>query len=129
MIKKIFSEYKNFVSNLGKMLLLLLSCAVVGCAIVFPLWKFATISPKAYTTAVLIVFCGIFAVAFVKKVKSVGAKILLLKFAKIAFLLGSISACFALVLSGLRTLAIIEIVVAIAIYAVISSILSKSKQN
>ncbi len=67
MLNKIVKELKHTVFSALKVLFLVALCVLVGIAIVFPLWEWATSSPKTYSMAILL-----FSVAFLiyKTVKS-----------------------------------------------------------
>jgi len=53
MFRKIVSGYKNFFLFTAKVAGLVTACIVLGFAIVWPLWKFATGCPRVYTLCVL----------------------------------------------------------------------------
>ncbi len=50
-------------------ILLALVCAAVACAVVWPLWKFATSAPKTYTATVLSAAAALAVIILIKKVR------------------------------------------------------------
>ncbi len=120
MLKKIAKGYGNLLGTVGKLGVLLVVCAILGCAVVFPLWKFATSAPKIYTTVVLV--CMIFAalIFFVKRAKSVGIRQFLASVLKFVVFIGGIVAIIALVLAGKRFFAIPALILTVALYGIVS---------
>lgn len=61
MIQKILAGYGKLFISLLKVLALIVLCATFTFVLVLPLWKFATVSPQAYSITVLVIFAlGIF---------------------------------------------------------------------
>lgn len=120
MIHNIARGYSKLLISAAKVLLLLSFCALLGAAIVYPLWKFATTSPAVYTYTVLVIAMGILAFLLVKKIKTAGAKTVLMHFAQFSVIIGGIIAAIALVLHGKRLFAIPVCALAIIVYGVLS---------
>jgi len=120
MIKKIVEGYEKLFNSVGKIFLLLLFCAALGVAFVYPLWKFATVSPKIYTIVIFSIFLITILFFCLKKIKDSGIKNFMLSFAKIITILAGISLCIYLVSIGKRFLAIPSLVLIIVIYGIIS---------
>ena len=56
MIQKIVAGYGKLFISLLKVLALVVLCALFAFVLVLPLWKFATVSPQAYSITVLVSF-------------------------------------------------------------------------
>lgn len=51
-MRKVISGVKNKLTATALIICLVVLCGLAGCAIVFPLWKWASVSPETYTIAV-----------------------------------------------------------------------------
>ncbi|MBQ6781216.1 MAG: hypothetical protein IJP62_08275 [Treponema sp.] len=120
MILNIAKGYKKLFDSAIKGILLLVACAVLGAAIVWPLWKFATAAPNVYTMTMLILIGAVLLIWLAKYVKKVGAKYATLKLGKIMIIAAGLCGSIVLVLNGKRFFAIPVLLVMIALYGVIS---------
>jgi len=129
MIKKIVEGYGNLFNTFGKIIALVVACAALGAAFVFPLWKFATEAPRVYTIAVLsaLVAAAVFVCA--KKMAESGIRKFMRGLSKAAVVALGIVLCVKFVLDGNRILAIPTIIATIALYGVISFGFKKAKSN
>ena len=129
MIKKIVEGYGNLFNTFGKIIALVVACAALGAAFVFPLWKFATEAPRVYTIAVLsaLVAAAVFVCA--KKMAESGIRKFTRGLSKAAVVALGIALCVKFVLDGNRILAIPTIIATIALYGVISFGFKKAKSN
>lgn len=120
MIQKLVKGYGQLFSSILKVLFLLGLCAACGAVVVFPLWKFATAAPKAYTAVALAAIVLAAVIAAAKKAKSAGAKKSLLFAAKFLVVAGGAFLVFALVVFGQKLLALPAIVLIIFLYGILS---------
>lgn len=133
MIKKILSGYSNILKRIAKILLLVLVCVLFSLIVVFPLWKFATVSPSIYTAVVSAFFIIVLLFFLSKKClkycceknltaeeKSNRKKSLLLTIVKtLIILIGIAFACF-LVLKNKRLLALIALLITVVLYGILA---------
>lgn len=129
MIKKIVEGYGNLFNTFGKIIALVVACAVLGAAFVFPLWKFATEAPRIYTIAVLSALVAAAVFVCVKKITESGIRKFTRGLSKAAVVALGIVLCVKFVLDGNRILAIPTIIATIALYGVISFGFKKAKSN
>lgn len=127
MLKNIATNYKNMFSSTGKIILLFLICVGLGAIIVFPLWKFATVTPNVYSTVVMIIMAITAIFLCFKRIKQVGIKKFLKTIAKIFIIALGLYLCFAFVLNGQRLFAIPTLIVMIILYGICSINSEKTK--
>ena len=120
MIKNIAHGYGKLLGSTLKILFLLAACTLLGAAIVYPLWKFATTKPTEYTVTILVLVAATLIFLLIKKIMAAGAKTTLLQFARIAVIAAGIIGSVALVLNGMRLLAIPVTVAAVILYGILS---------
>ena len=120
MIKKIILGYKNLFLTASKLLLLLFLCAGAGALVVFPLWKFATSSPRAYTLFILVVAAGVVLALIARSIKKSGVKSFAKSLLKFLILAGGISLCAALVFAGKRFFALPVLIAMIFLYGLVA---------
>lgn len=120
MIKRIAEGYGKMLGAAAKIIALLSVCALLGLAIVFPLWKFATSAPQAYTAAVLALMAAAAAVVCARRIKSAGIRKFLKGLLRIAVILCGAAAAIALVIAGKRIAAIPVAAAAVVLYGIIS---------
>lgn len=120
MIKKIVQGYGQLFSSILKILFLLLLCVAFASVIVFPLWKFATVSPEIYTYTILAVIAFFLIFLLIKKIKSQNAKKNLVSIAKFLVIAGGIFSIFVLVIYGMKILALPVLVLMIFLYGILS---------
>lgn len=125
MLRKIARGYGALLGTAGKVAALLAVCAALGCAVVLPLWKFATAAPRAYTAAVLVCMGAAAAVLLVRKARAAGARRFAAGLLKVAVALGGAAGCVALVMRGSRLLALVALVAAVGLYGAVSFTLGK----
>lgn len=129
MIRKIIKGYGTIFSSIGKISLLLILCAVLGGAFVFPLWKFATAAPEIYTAAALSIIFFLVLFLLIKRIKKNGIKNFLIHFSKILVTLAGISGCICFVIYGKRIFALISVFMAVLLYGIISFGIASSKKT
>ncbi len=129
MIKKIIQGYKNLFFSVGKIFFLLLLCTGFGAAIVLPLWKFATVQPKAYTVTILAIILLFLSIITISRVKSRGPGVFFNHLVKFLLILLSLGAIFQLVLHGKRIFVIPVILAFIVLYGMVSFGFRKSAEN
>lgn len=106
-MNRILSALRDNISNIGKIILLVIFCIFIGLIISYPLWKFATVSPELYTIiclfliGLLILF---FAIKFIRK-NTIKKNIRF--FLKVIIFLAGISGSIMLVLSEHRFFALL----------------------
>lgn len=133
MLKNILSGYLNFFKSLLKIVALILSCLGIGYLVVYPLWKFATTHPDAYTVFVcsilaiiLVTLIIVKSINFVKKSgddkKEKKRRILCIVFLilRIAILIFGIVLFVNLVMNEKRLFGCISLIIAFLIYGVIT---------
>ena len=120
MIKKIILGYKNIFLGAAKLLLLLLLCTGAGALVVFPLWKFATVSPRAYTVFVLVIAAAAAIFLIAGKIRKSGIKSFAKTLLKIAIIAGGLSLCVALVMAGKRFFALPILLAMIFFYGLVA---------
>ena len=120
MVKKIIRGYKNLLLGAGKLLALLAVCTAAGALVVFPLWKFATLSPEAYTVFILALVALALAFAAVRRIRRHGMGQFARSLLKFAVAAGGLSACVLLVLSGRRLLALPALLVFALLYGLVA---------
>ena len=133
MIKNIARGYRKFISIVGKVLLLAALSLVLGVCIVFPLWKWASSSPKIYSWFVLgLLVAGAVYMIFVLLKKKGGTRFFI-GLAKILLVAGGISFSIYMVLNSNRIVAAVVFVLTFVLYGVLSaistSVLNKRKQS
>ena len=120
MIQNIARGYSKLLGSAAKVVALLVLCTLLGAAIVYPLWKFATELPAVYTGTVLAVMVAGLALLAIKRIKARGFFSVLNSFLRVAVIVGGAVACVALVLHGKRLFALPVIAAVIVLYGVLS---------
>ena len=124
-IKQIFKSYQKLLISTAKILSLVLCCIAAGLAIVYPLWKWAKVSPETYTWSMIFIFTLVLLVILVRSVKKRGGRLWLTRFLKLFLLFSGISGMIALVFHGNRAGAIVTFIVMFFLYGLISVGLKK----
>jgi len=120
MIKNIAHGYGKLFNSALKVLLLLAFCTLLGAAIVYPLWNFATKAPRVYTISILVLIGAILIFLLVKKILKSGAKTVFMHLLRIAIIVAGISGAVVLVLYEMRLLAIPALILTFVLYGVLS---------
>ena len=128
MIKNVFKGYKKLFSTIGKIILLTAVCLATGFCIVFPLWKWATSSPKSYTLAILIIALAFFFFLIIKKLLSSPKKIFLQRLLRIIVILGGLALCIVSVMTGHRIIALAVLVLTFLLYGILAFGLKSSEK-
>ena len=120
MIKKLSGGFKKLTSSLGKLIVLALICLALALGIVYPLWKWATTSPKSYTIALLAIFAALFVVLIIRTAVRKGPKMFLFFILKLAAVIGGVGGAVFFILNSNRIAALIVFIAAVIIYAILS---------
>lgn len=126
MIRKIAEGYGSLLLGAGRIFALLLLCAGVALAFVFPLWKFATAAPKAYTAAVFALIVAALLFFCVRRIASLGAAAFFVPLLKFLIVALAFALCVHFVLSGRRILALPTFFLAVVVYGIASFGIRKS---
>lgn len=129
MIKKIVEGYGNLFNTFGKIIALILACAALGAAFVFPLWKFATEAPRIYTAVVLVIIAATAVFLCARKIIDSGVRKFIFGISKFLVITLGVILCVKFVLDGNRILAIPTIIAIITLYGILSFGFKKSKSN
>ena len=124
MFRQILKGYSQILSSILKVLALLAICALVGIALVYPLWYFATKLPQTYTFCVTAIACILFLIWLVLKIRSAGLKNSLIFFTKFLIITSTV-----LVFAGKRLFTIFEIIFAFFLYGFVSFIFKPSQKT
>lgn len=122
MIRKIVQGYGRLIKSILQIFFLLALCAACGAVVVFPLWKFATVSPAAYSFTFIAVIAALAIFLALKKIKSAGAHKTLSFCAKFLVVAGGLCSIFALVVFRLKILAVPVFILMIFFYGILSFI-------
>lgn len=125
----VFSGYARMFSLFGKILFLLFFCTVFSFFVVFPLWKWAVVSPHSYTIAVLSfagffvlfkIICSICMYVCSEKIPSAEKKNrirnILRKFLQLCIAAAAVAVFVYCVLHGQRIAAVFSLVIGIILY-------------
>lgn len=120
MLKKVIDGYKKLFISIARMLILLTFCFVLAICVIFPLWKWATLSPLSYTWCVIgfIVLSLIYLI--VKSFLHSDKKVFLYRLLKILIVLSGITAFIICLITGQRILSFIVLALFILIYGFLS---------
>ena len=110
---------KKFFIQLLKIVGMIFVCLALGALIVFPLWKWASSSPKSYTLCILILLIAFAVYLLIKSAKKIGIKSFTLRWSKILVIALGLCLMFKSVLIGERVLALLYISIAIALFFII----------
>ena len=106
-MNRILSALRDNISNIGKIILLVIFCIFIGLIISYPLWKFATVSSELYTIICLF-FIGLLILFFtIKFIRKNTIKKNIRFFLKVIIFLAGISGSIMLVLSEHRFFALL----------------------
>lgn len=103
-----------------KIVFLLLLCGLCGAVTVFPLWKFATSAPDAYTFTVIAIILGLAIFFIIQKIKKNGIRSVLTVISKIVVIGLGLSFIFLLVVNGKRLLSIPVLLAMIFLYGLLN---------
>ncbi|HIW35605.1 MAG TPA: hypothetical protein IAA30_01340 [Candidatus Treponema faecavium] len=132
MLKKIIAGYGQTLLFLLKICLLFLLCVAAGAAVVFPLWKFATIHPALYSAAVCAAAAAALVLFLTAKLRrylhaaqtaaerAARIKKLVFGICRAVIVLGGVIGCVILVLHHRRAAALFLAGAAIAVYGVLT---------
>lgn len=120
MLAKIARGYGKLFGTVGRILALLVLCGIIGCAVVFPLWKFATSAPSAYTATVLTLLLASLLYVIIKKCCSVGKKRALKALLLFCIIAAGLTAAVVFVLNANRLFAVISLCICIILYGICS---------
>jgi len=129
MKKKLLSTYKNIFSAILSILVLISLCLLLTFALVFPLWKFSTTNPNAYSIIVVSIFVLIFIYFIISRIRKSSVRNTMRVFLKIFIILLSITLLIVFVLQGKRLLAIPVILLTFVAYGITSHFLKNNDKN
>lgn len=101
-MNRILSALRDNISNIGKIILLVIFCIFIGLIISYPLWKFATVSPELYTIICLFLIGLLILFFTIKFIRKNTIKKNIRFFLKVIIFLAGISGSIMLVLSEHR---------------------------
>ena len=114
-------------SSAAKAIALIVLCVLVGCAVTFPLWRFATSLPSVYTAVVLSLFAAYILYKIAHAIKKSTRKTVLCIVLNIVIIASGLTAAVALVFAGARFIAI-PVIILIPVLCIISSRLLRGDQ-
>lgn len=106
-MNRILSALRDNISNIGKIILLVIFCIFIGLIISYPLWKFATVSPELYTIICLFLIGLLILFFTIKFIRKNTIKKNIRFFLKVIIFLAGISVSIMLVLSEHRFFALL----------------------
>ncbi|MBR0546101.1 MAG: hypothetical protein IIW99_07805 [Treponema sp.] len=106
-MNRILSALRDNISNIGKIILLVIFCIFIGLIISYPLWKFATVSPELYTIICLFLIGLLILFFTIKFIRKNTIKKNVRFFLKVIIFLAGISGSIMLVLSEHRFFALL----------------------
>ena len=106
-MNRILSALRDNISNIGKIILLVIFCIIRGLIISYPLWKFATVSPELYTIICLFLIGLLILFFTIKFIRKNTIKKNIRFFLKVIIFLAGISGSIMLVLSEHRFFALL----------------------
>lgn len=106
-MNRILSALRENISNIGKIILLVIFCIFIGLIISYPLWKFATVSPELYTIICLFLIGLLILFFTIKFIRKNTIKKNIRFFLKVIIFLAGISGSIMLVLSEHRFFALL----------------------
>lgn len=106
-MNRILSALRDNISNIGKIILLVIFCIFIGLLISYPLWKFATVSPELYTIICLFLIGLLILFSTIKFIRKNTIKKNIRFFLKVIIFLAGISGSIMLVLSEHRFFALL----------------------
>lgn len=106
-MNRILSALRDNISNIGKIILLVIFCIFIGLIISYPLWKFATVSPELYTIVCLFLIGLLILFFTIKFIRKNTIKKNIRFFLKVIIFLAGISGSIMLVLSEHRFFALL----------------------
>ena len=106
-MNRILSALRDNISNIGKIVLLVIFCIFIGLIISYPLWKFATVSPELYTIICLFLIGLLILFFTIKFIRKNTIKKNIRFFLKVIIFLAGISGSIMLVLSEHRFFALL----------------------
>ena len=106
-MNRILSALRDNISNIGKIILLVIFCIFIGLIISYPLWKFATVSPELYTIIYLFLIGLLILFFTIKFIRKNTIKKNIRFFLKVIIFLAGISGSIMLVLSEHRFFALL----------------------
>lgn len=114
-------------SSAAKAAALIVLCVLVGCALTFPLWRFATSLPSVYTAVVLTLFAAYILYKTARAIKKSTRKTTLCVLLNIVIIASGLAAAVALVFAGARFIAI-PVIILIPVLCIISTRLLRDGQ-
>ena len=117
---RIASGFKKLTSSLGKILILSAICIAMALGVAYPLWKWATTSPKSYTAAMLVIMGLLLLLLIIRTAIKKGPKNFVFFALKLAVIAGGLGGTVFFILKCYRLAALIVFLVAGIIYAILS---------
>ena len=133
MLRKILRGYGRLFVSIAKIILLLITCALLGSILVLPLWKFAIESPQIYSIVVGIALFIFICYVLIKRIKKYifqgtpdskekkdRIKKLIINFFKFFIWIIGIALAIYFVLIGMSFLSLIVIIIASIIFGILA---------
>ncbi|MBQ9495152.1 MAG: hypothetical protein IJR50_05880 [Treponema sp.] len=127
MINHIGTSILKSFSSAGKAVMLAAACVLTGCAIVYPLWLFATAQPLWYTRAVLMLITMFVVYKIVAAVKKSSWKSMVRAILHSVILIGGAALVVFFVFNELRIIAIFIALLTPAAYIACSHFFSNTR--
>lgn len=129
MLKKIARGYKKLFSSTGKIILLAILCLALAFIFVWPLWKWAMISPETYSWILIALIAVLAGFGIYKSIKNTGIISFLQKTSKILVILAGVFFCIFFVLKGHRLISLVILIADFIIYGILAFGIKDKKQN
>ncbi len=128
MIKNILNGYVHLFTSLGKIIVILAICIGLGFAVVWPLWKWATVNSTTYTIFILAVLVIYLLSVIFKEIKKHSFKTVAITFIRILVIAGGVFFFIFFVLKSHRIFALLSLVTMIFLYGLFSfSLIEREK--
>lgn len=128
-MKKVISGVKKRLLAASLVICLILLCGLAGCAIVFPLWKWASVSPNSYTIAVFAVFLIFIAYILFRSAKRRGINAFLFRAGEVLSAGCGIFFSIYSVQKEQKSLALLILVLAAGLFTVLSVLSKKTARK
>ena len=121
-MKSSFSKgLSKVASTFVKILLLALIVLAAGFGLVYPLWKWATLSPKTYTFFILLLLGGLLCCGLVRAFMKLGKREFFFRALKILILAGGIFLTLWLLFSLHRLFALLSLVGTVVLFVLLQA--------
>ncbi len=125
MKKKFDGSLNHLFSTVLRLFLVIFGTFLLAFVLVFPLWKWASVSERSYSIFVTIIIVLAFAFVLIQNFKKQGALVFFRKFSKIALIFLALLFAIFLVLNEKKFIALCLIPITIILYSLISRLFAK----